>query len=202
VVPSDPRSLLRGLLKLVAVVAVAGVVGAGVGVGLAELSGDDAETASVAVAPATESAPETTATAEPTRTAAPQTTATAADPIPPAPKFQIPLIEVLSAEFSTPSSGSGSATVTARVRVTNRNAQPFESDPPLLLAGGDRVPLDAAARSSAAELLRPVAANASAIGELRFALPSKVADRLTASPRAQLALARRTVDLELTQESR
>jgi hypothetical protein len=200
-VPSDPRSLLRGLLKLVAVVAVAGAVGAGVGVGLAELSGNDAETASVPGSPATEPASETTATAEPTQTAAAQTTATAAEPVPPAPKFQIPLIEVLSAEFSAPSSGSAGATVTARVRVTNRNAQPFESDPPVLLAGGDRIPLDAA-ESSADELLRPVAANASATGELRFALPSKVANRLAASPRAQLAIARRAVDLELTQESR
>ena len=88
------------------------------------------------------------------------------------------------------------------MRVTNRNAQPFESDPPVLLAAGDRFPLDPAAESSAAELLQPLPANASATGELRFVLPPEVAARLTASPRAQLAIARRAVDLELTQESR
>ena len=198
-VPSDVRSLLRGLLKLVAVVAVAGGVGAGVGVGLAELSGNETPTASVAGATATGPASEGTATGERTQATA-ETTANA-DPIPPAAPFQIPLIDVLSAEFSTPSTGARGATLTARVRVTNRNAQPFETDPPLRLAGGDRFSLDEA-ESSAPELLRPVPANASATGELRFLLPPEVALRLSASPRAQLAIARRTVDLELTQESR
>jgi hypothetical protein len=67
-----PRMLLRGLLKFVAVVVAAGVVGAGLGIALAELSGND--DAGTAIAPpATSTAGRDTTTAVGTTTTSART---------------------------------------------------------------------------------------------------------------------------------
>ena len=66
------------------------------------------------------------------------------------------------------------------------------------LAGADELSLPEGARSGAGALLRPIASGASATGELRFAVSSRIAQRLTATPAARLRLATRMVSVDLT----
>jgi hypothetical protein len=68
----------------------------------------------------------------------------------------------------------------------------------VLISDADKVPLDSAAKDAAGPLLSTLDTKASATGQLRFTLPTPVAQRLLATPRAQLQIAGRTVMLKLT----
>lgn len=173
--------LLRGLAKFVAVVVVAGLAGAGIGIALAELSGNDA--ADTPVLPATTAQ---TSTAP----ASTQTTTTAA-------VYRVPRVRVLSAELGPISESTGRALVAIRARLTNRGNRDLTIKTPALLSGDDEVPLGASARDAAGALLRSIAPRASATGVLRFTLPGEIAQRITANPGARLRLGNRTVVVRL-----
>ena len=166
----DRQTLLRGLAKFVAVVVAAGLVGAGLGIALAKLSGNEGG--------------ETAQSAPATSTAPPASTTPAAV-APDAPAAVAPRIEVLSALLGRTSQSTGRALVAARVRITNRTDSRISLDDPALLAGQDEFPPNESAASNS--VLRPLAPAASATGTVRFVLPPIVTRRLTANPTAQSA---------------
>jgi hypothetical protein len=174
--PTDPRTLLRGVLKLVAVVVAAGLAGAGIGVGLAKLSGNDGDDAAALPAP-TSSARTSTSTASPNRQ---------------------PRVKVISARLIPPPNETGRARVTVRVRVTSRSDSPITSPAPALVTGQDVVQIDTRARADAGRLLRPLAPGAAVTGTLRFTPSAEATRRLTARPRARLRIVERMVTLKLT----
>lgn len=178
----DRQTLLRGLAKFIAVVVVAGLVGAGLGIALAELSGSEGEETAAPPAPATSTAALTTTSA-----------GVASD----APAVLAPRIEVLSALLGRTSQSTGRALVAARIRITNGTNRRISLDNPALLTGQDEIAPNESAAGNA--VLRPLAPAASATGTVRFVLPPDVTRRLTANPTAQLRIANRTVVLNLTE---
>ncbi len=179
----DRPTLLRGLAKFAAVVVVAALIGAGLGIVLAKRSGNDGgETASQS-APLTPTSPATSTTTE---TAEPDVADVVA-----------PLIEVLSALLERTSQSTGRALVAARVRITNRTRRRITLDDPALVSGQDEIAPNESAASN--PVLRPLAPSASATGTVRFTLPPDVTRRLTANPTAELRIAGGTVVLTLVE---
>lgn len=217
-VRTDPKTLLRGLAKLVAVVVAAGLAGALIGIGLAKLSGDDggdapalpaaASTTASSVSGSTTTTATTSAKTAKTATAttpATQTTTTqsgAAEPVSPkVAAYKAPRVEVLSAGIGSAATGTGRAPVTIRVRVTNRGGRTLTVPAPALLTGQDEVVIDRGATADAGALLRPLATGSSATGTLRFTPLVEATQRLLAKPRARLRIAKRVVLLKLTTAS-
>jgi hypothetical protein len=187
--------LLRGFAKFVAVVVAAGLAGAGIGVALAELAGDDSSNdASLPATQPTAARTQTTDSTTPTGTVATSTSPTK-------PIYRVPRVQVLSAELGQVSESTGRAFATLRVRFTNRGNRPVTIKTPVLLSGEDEVELGSAAHDAAGRLLQPVDPSESATGVLRFRLPSAVAERVTASPGARLRMGNRTVAVRLTSPS-
>ena len=182
---------MRSLVKLAGVVLAAGLVGAGLGIGLAKLTGSEES-----------SAPEAGATSEPATatTAATQTATTAPPPTPVRAPYREPRFEVRFARLGTPASDTGRATVTASIGVTNRNAYALKPRPPVLISEGDELPLDTDgdARDAAGPLLRAIGPGDTATGELRFTVAAAVAQRLSAGGSVRLGIAGRTIGLRLT----
>jgi hypothetical protein len=212
----SPKLLLRGLAKLVAVVAAASLAGIGLGAGLAKLSGDSTAPGPLAATSATAEAPSTPATqttgssrstgssTQPSAETATRPAATTTEPATATQPGAVEgtadpdvAVEVLSARLGTPSATTGHARVQAEVRVTNRAKTPVQITTALLISGDYEVPLDVAARDAAAGLLKPIAAGASATGKLRFTTATAATQRLLANPAAHLRIADRTVDLPL-----
>lgn len=180
--------MLRGLGKFVLVALAAGLGGAAIGIGLAELTGDDAGTPTTSAQAATtggEARTETRTARTATQATPARTTTTAARR-----STLVPRVEILSAELAE-------ERVTARVRVTNRYSRPLKITTPALISGDDEVPLDDGARDGARALPTTLDPGESATGVLRFTTPSAVARRLADTPRARLKLAGRTVSLAL-----
>ena len=188
---TDPKTLLRGLAKFAAVVVVAGLVGAGLGIALAKLSGNDGGATQALPAPVTAT------TAAPATTTAATTTAPAAA----GSDDQPPRVEVLSALLGRTSDSSGRALVAARVRVTNRGQRPLAIEAPALLSGEDEVALNESADGSPNPLITSVEPGASVSGTVRFTLSPEITQRLNANPGARLRIANRTVELRLTKET-
>lgn len=196
-VRTDPRMLLRGFAKFVAVVVVSGLAGAGIGIALSKLSGDDAT--GDPVLPATAARASTAAAAPAGTTIAKTTTATVAQPPASATTtYRVPRVQVLSAHIGTASATAARTLVTVRVRVTNRGTRALTIKTPALVSGQDTVALGASARGAAGALLRPIAPGSSATGLLGFSVSSAVAQRLTTTPVARLRVANRTITLKLT----
>jgi hypothetical protein len=197
-VKRDLKSRWGGPGKFVIIAVVAALVGAAIGVGLAELtrSGDTTSTVTTAAPVPQAQAPPTTQPVAPpppppTQTQT-QTTSTPARLVGP-----VPRVAFASATIS-PSTAPTQALVTVEVTVTNRYTRALPLDPPVLISDADKVPLDSAAKDAAGPLLSTLDTKASATGQLRFTLPTPVAQRLLATPRAQLQIAGRTVMLKLT----
>lgn len=203
--------VLRGLLKFLAVALAAGVVGAGLGIGLAELSGDDADPATpIAPRPATETAPAQTTTA-PTATATTVRTTTA--PAATTPTTTRPVrvsrttrVRILSAVLYPASTRRGRARqrarVAVRVRLTSRSVKTLPAQAPTLIAGTARLRADRRATDVAGPLLRPLAPGKTATGELRFETTGSATRRLTNQRRARLSIAGRTVRVSKIRISR
>jgi hypothetical protein len=190
-VRNDPRLLLRGFGKFVGVVLAAGVAGALIGIGLAQVSGDDAP--GDPVAPATTS----TTTRASTSAGATQTASTATTAATPGkPVYRIPRVDVLSARLGA-AAPDGRAQVSVRVRFTNRGNRAVTIKTPALLSAQDEVPLASDARDAAGPLLRSIAPGKSATGTLRFDVVSNIAQRLAATPAARLRIGNRTVTVKL-----
>jgi pyruvate/2-oxoglutarate dehydrogenase complex dihydrolipoamide acyltransferase (E2) component len=193
-VPIDPRRLLRGLGKLVAVVLLAGLAGAGIGIGLAKLTADDASSAPIFATTSATLPAVAQATGEPAAT----TTVGAQPSAPVGAVYRVPRVQILAAQLDSGAATGGAGTgVTARVRVTNRGSRPLTIKAPVLLAGADEVALDTSG-GAPGPLLAPIAAGASATGTLRFATSAAQAQRLRTTSRARLRIGNRTVALVLT----
>jgi hypothetical protein len=209
----DPKRLLRGFGKLVAVVLAAGLAGAGIGIGLAQLSGDGDSSApvlpatagatparastSTAARPQPVAGQSTATTARASKTTATRTTTTSRTQTTAAPRrpYLVPRVQVLSARLR----GSPTATghVTVRVRVINRSTHPLAVAAPVLLSGNEEIPRDSASGAAVRPLLRRLAAGSSATSELRFTTPSAVTKRLSTTRHARLRIARRSIVLKL-----
>ena len=194
-----PDAMIRGLLKFVAVVVAAGVVGAGVGVGLAALTGGEDDPSPAPQA--SSSAPGTATSSTPTTSTTPVLGTTPTRETAPAKPALVPRVQVLSAVLLEASTASGRdrrrARVSIRVRVTNRGAETLDLEDPQLLAGNDRVSADPRAANGAGTLLKPLASDASATGKLRFETTGAVTERLTTEGSARLGIAGRTVAVKL-----
>lgn len=172
--PSRSAMVLRGLVKLVAVVAVASAAGIGLGVGIAELTGDDAPPTAPAVAP-TSSTPRATTT----------TSAITA----PAATGKV-RVEILSATARPAADGAArGARLTVRARVVNASGRAIAPQPPSLLIDDVRPAIAPEPAGTAAALLAPsLATGATAEGTLRFDLPTaSPSDLTTARVRLQIA---------------
>lgn len=211
-VRNDSLQLLRGFGKLVAVVVAAGLAGTAIGIALAKVTGsEDSGTSVLPQAPSATSgrtstpvpATPTQATAvaaTPTTVTAPARPTAATPPrTPPSTRSSRPRLQVLSAQLHRSRAGAG--LVTVRVRVINRATRPLAVAAPVLLAGGDEMPRDSVRGSAARPLLKGLAPGSSATSELRFTTSSAVAERLTATPRARLRVASRSIVLRLAASS-
>jgi hypothetical protein len=176
------RLLLRGTGKFLAVAAVAVALGAVIGIGLSELSGDDVAS---------------TPTIGPTSPA--QQTKTQGTAIFGSDKYPI---RVTSASLLSATSPSGRARkrarLVARVKVTNRGTKPLRWPRPKLISGKDRVPVDPNANGPAGALLKPLAPGATAAGELRFETAGNVTQRLSDTRRARVRIANQTIEMRVT----
>jgi hypothetical protein len=172
--PHRSAILLRGAVKLVAVVAVASAAGIGLGVAIAELTGDDAPSTAPAVAP-TSSTPRAT------------TTTSAATPPVATPKVRV---EVLSATARPPADGAApGARLTVGARVSNASGRAITPERPSLLVDDLSVAVAPESSSTAAALLAPsLDTGATAEGTLRFDIPTVSPGDLTrARVRMQIA---------------
>lgn len=219
-----PHMLLRGLLKFLAVAVAAGVVGAGLGIGLAELGGGDDDgtpfaprtTSTASLLTTTPPAQTTTSTTSPPTTSptSPPTTTT------PTPTTSIPAettttsttatdgqvsrttrVQIQSAVLYPASTPRGRARrrarVVVRVRLTNRSADTLRAPAPMLIVGAGRVRADPRAAEVAGPLLRSLAPAKSARGELRFETIGSITQLLMNQPRARLSIAGRTVSVSI-----
>ena len=184
-----PRVVLRGLLKFVAVALAAGVVGAGLGIALAELTGND--DVPTPLAPQNESSPRT-ATDMATATTATSTTASTQ----PAGGSRTTRVQIQSAVLYPAGAPDGEdpqrARVVIRVRVTSRSVSPIPRQTPMLIVGSSRVRADP---DSADALLRQIAPGETATGELHFETTGSATQRLANQRRARLRIAQRTVNV-------
>lgn len=219
-----PKTLLRGFAKLLAVVAVAGLAGAGLGIALADLSANNSDSTpvatSAAVGTATTSAATTatsagvaggtrtattgrassgtptTSTTRTTTTRQPNATATrGASTSTGSVSVEV---KILSARLGAPSSQTGRAQVMAMVRLTNHGKVPIKIAMPRLISGSYDGLVDHAARDAAGALLKTLPVGKAATGTLRFTTTPAVTQRLLKTPTAHLRIANRKVALKLT----
>jgi len=188
------RLLLRALGKFLAVVVVAGGVGALLGIGISKLSSDDE--------PQTAIAPDTTSpTPEPSAGAA-VSDATASTP---APASQDPLeqisVTVLFAVLHPAATPSGirrrRARLGVRVKVTNRGSRRVVPARPSLLAARQRTPTNPHADRPGSRL-GPIAAGKTVDVTLRFETAGAVTQQLTTQRRARVLVAGRSWPVRVT----
>lgn len=167
------RALASGLAKFVAVVIGGAALGAGVGVGLSELSGGGDSEAPVTAAPtATEAAGATEPTAE-----------------------------VLSTELLEAETASGQARdrarLSVRVRLSNDTNEPLTTDRPVLVVDAGETEADPAADIFAGNLLEEIGPGDSVTGILRFETAGAVTAELRDAGEAELEIAGLTVPVQL-----
>lgn len=181
--------LFLKLLKFLAVVVVAGVVGAALGAALAKLTSQDdhppiAPDTMSATTTATSTAADTTATSTQSRTDSPTTR-----------------VQILSAVLYPARTARGRARQRARVvvgvRLTSPSTDTLPAQAPVLIVGASRVRADPRAADAAGTLLRPLAPRETATGELRFETTGSVTQRLAMHRRARLSIAQRTVNVKI-----
>jgi len=196
------RLLLRGLAKLIAVIVVAGLVGAGLGFGLSKLSGDDepagpAAEATTAVTKATTSTPaapvETTATAPPTITTTPRPAAAGAGD-----DIEVTVGVSVLHLASTPSGRARNrARLGVSVTVRNRGSRRLVLPRPSLLAARQRVPTNPAADKGGSRL-GPIAAGQTRRATLQFETAGAVTEQLTTQRKARVLIGGRSSALTVT----
>lgn len=168
---NDPRMLLMGLAKFLAVVVLGTAAGAAIGLGLSALSGNggDDESAAVAARPSPTPSPSPTSTAtskpkpkrKPKRAA--ETPTPTSTPTPSGPTT----LRAVSAVLIPPASFGGSGQVRVRVRLPDG-----ADDGPLLLSRGVETPVlrtDAGKRRSSILVFRPTPAVTARLTDTRKA---------------------------------
>jgi len=166
------RLLLRGLAKLIAVIALAGAAGVGLGIGLSELTGDSQRDTS------------TGATHTATNKRQPSTSV-----------VRVQVVSVVLHRESAPSARRRRRAVLAvHVRVVNRGKRTIANLAPVLVAGV-RGRAEPSAKDSTGSLLRALRPGSTADGTLRFKTAGALTDRLTSTRRAQLRTTGKTITL-------
>lgn len=190
------KIFLRGMVKLLALVIVAGGVGVALGMGLSALSADDEPVASgedtaATVAADPEPAQTTTAAAPPAATTTATTTPDAA-----AGRFAQVRASVLDARLFTDSKPSGRAEqrarVTVRIRAENGGLNPVTLDAPALRVGSVRIPAD-----RDGDAFAPLRPGADATVTLRFALAGEATPKVVRDRRARILVAGRSLPVRV-----
>ena len=155
---------LRSLLKLLAIVLIAGALGFALGTGLSTLS-EQSDPGAPAAGTETATPPATTSTATVASSSpAPPTQTTAPQSASPSPLAQV-RVSVLDARMFTDSTPSGrrrqSARVTVRLRAANAGAQRVKLRRPILRVGSVRIHAGPTAGPSGAQF-KPLGAGAQA----------------------------------------
>ena len=194
------RLLLRGLAKLVGVAVVAGVVGVGLGVALAKLTGDDAPSTPDATASAGASTSAATtraeATSPSTQTTARSTSDRATTPARLA-KVRVRVLDAMLRPARTPSGiRRQRARVTVRVRAENTGTTSVTLQRPAILAAGKTVKTDSSADSPETNFGALGAGETRAV-TLRFETAGEVTAQLTNQKSGRLRIAGRTIGLKI-----
>jgi hypothetical protein len=202
------RLLLRGLAKLIAVIALAGAAGVGLGIGLSELTGDSeqdtstagsnssAEPSTTGETAARRTAPKTTAgSVEHARTTTTHTATPKRQRRPSAARVRV--VSVVFHRESAPSARRRRRAVLAiHVRVVNRGRRAIANVAPVLVVGARRR-VEPSAQDSTGSLLRLLRPGSTADGTLRFKTAGGLTDRLASRRRAQLRIAGKPVTLKV-----
>jgi hypothetical protein len=179
------RLLLRGLAKLVAVVVVAGAIGAALGIGLSKLSGDD-----------TAPAPAAPTTAASTSVPAATTASPPSEPAATAASLAKVRVRVLGAVLHVASTPSGvrrrRARLAIRVRAENTGATSVTLARPTLTAAGISTKADPKADAPTTNF-GPLAAGETRTVTLRFETAGAQTAALASERRGQLRIAGRTL---------
>jgi hypothetical protein len=209
------RLFVRGLVKFVALVAVAGGLGVALGFGLSKLSEEKERSASVAggdtqtESAATTTAPAITATTPPqistattprpatsTATVSPPTSTTTA----PAGALGEVRVRVLGAILRPAGTAEGQqrrrARLTMRVRAVNDADQAVTIGRPVLAVGKVRIGTDTAAQTADAEL-GELAAGTTKAATLRFELAGDATEKITIDRRARINIAGQSLAFRL-----
>lgn len=202
VMPPEGRlkPFLRGLVKLVAIVSVAGGVGVALGMGLSKLS--DAHNPAPAADAGPVGSPDTSSTAM--ATALPPATPTTSSPATPPDDPPSPLehvsVSVLDARLFTDETPSGRveqrARVTVRIRAENAGDRRLTLSPPTLRVGSVRVPVEPDATAPGARF-DPLAAGTTQTVTLRFAVAGEATPKLVRDRRARILIAGRSVAIRV-----
>ena len=201
------RIFLGGLVKLVALVVVAGGIGVALGTGLTALSADEepATTAGADAGPvltAEQPAATTTQAAAPvpsetTAATVPSTaTTTTATPSAASGRFAQVRVSVLGTRLFTDSTPSGRqeqrARVTVRIRAENRGAERVTLDAPTLRVGSVRIPVD-----SAGDEFAPLPPGTDLTVTLRFALAGEATPKVVRDRRTRILVAGRSLPVRV-----
>lgn len=185
-----PDELLGGLVKLVAVLLIAGLGGLAIGTALGV--GGNEEPVSVSGEPPAAPAPrEPEATS--TTPADDETRTTTTAPEKPANDVQVRVISAILHPASSPSGRSRKrARVSVHVRVTNRGSRRFAPKRSVLVSAGKRLSTDPA-QDTAETQLGSLAPGETADVTLRFETAGEVTQRLRDDLRARLLIAGKTL---------
>ena len=198
------KIFLRGLVKLAALVIVAGGVGVAFGMGLSALSADeelaatggadagplstDAQPGATATLTAAAAPPETTARTRPTT---PTTTSSAAFG-----RFAQVRVSVLDSRMFTDSTPSGRdeqrSRVTVRIRAENRGFDHVTLDAPRLRVGSVRIPVD-----PDGDQFARLESGASVTVTVRFQLAGEATPKVVRDRRARIVVAGRSLPIRV-----
>lgn len=189
------KSFLRGLLKFVGLVAVAGAIGAALGIALLQLSGDGDPAALQAGSDTASGATVSTATAvalPPPPPATPATTKPSAPPNPPA-AVRVSVIDARLFTDETPSGAQAErARMTVRIQAENIGEQRVTLQPPTLRVGKVRIPADPAGGR-----FDPLAPTGSQTVTLRFELAGEATPKVVRDRRARILIAGHSVAMRV-----
>ena len=204
--PRQPRAraFLRGLIRFVALIAVAGGAGVALGAGLSQLAGDETATPSVSDEPtsgstvltgvATSVAPNPAPPPPPPPPPPAAATTTAAGPL-----GQVN-VRVLGAILHPAATADGKrrrrARLTMRVRAVNESGGAVTIAAPVLAVGSVRIRTDAAAETAATRLGELAAGETKAV-TLRFELQGEATEKVTIDRRARVVIAGRSLAFRL-----
>lgn len=186
--------MVRGLGKLLAVVVVAGGVGAALGIGISELTSGEEPSAARTEAATSSIARSTTTVTGP----APGAATTPQSSQDPAAQVTVTVLSAVLHPAATPSGERRRrGRLGVRVRVKNTGAERIVAPRPSLLAARQRIPTNARARGPGSRL-GPLAPGATADVTLRFETAGAVTEQLTTQKTARILIAGRSWPITVT----
>lgn len=188
---------LRGLLKLAAVILVAGAGGTALGIAIAALTGDDGPP-SVATEARTDTAKRAETADVTTSAPAPPTTTPASSDQDLLKQVRVTVGRAVLHPARTPSGRARQrARLGVRVTVINNGAERVVLARPSLLAARQRIPSNAAADAPATRL-EAIAPGQAVKVTLQFETAGAVTQQLTSQKRARVLIARRSSPVTVT----